>query len=88
MPDIDRQGTVHFEPQTQINMDEVLCIGGCADQGPPSGAPTKDVIFGHDAIGALTLSQPGPFIAGDHITIEQTYTVGEMPMVAGGGVMV
>jgi hypothetical protein len=40
------------------------------------------------AVGPVTLSEPGPFIAGDTITVEQTYTVGTMPMVPGGGVMV
>jgi hypothetical protein len=41
-----------------------------------------------DALGPVTLSEPGPFIAGDSITLEQTYTVGTIPMVSGGGVMV
>jgi hypothetical protein len=38
------------------------------------------------AIGTVTISPPGPFRVGEHVTIEQTYTVGEMPMVPGGGI--
>ncbi len=41
-----------------------------------------------DAIGSITFSRPGPFIAGDYITIAETYTVGEMPMAPGGGILV
>ena len=37
----------------QVNMDQVLCLGGCADQGPPAGAPTKDFVFSPDAMHQL-----------------------------------
>ncbi|MEE9279270.1 MAG: DUF3604 domain-containing protein [Myxococcota bacterium] len=40
------------------------------------------------AIGTLTTDDTGPFPAGSYQTIEQTYTVGEMPMLSGGGVLV
>lgn len=38
------------------------------------------------AIGTLAFSDSGPFQAGDFITIDQTYTVGDMPMAPGGGI--
>ncbi len=41
-----------------------------------------------DAIGPITLSDPGPFVAGDFVTVEEAYTVGTMPIVPGGGIMV
>ena len=41
-----------------------------------------------DAIGTLSTNGTGPFPAGSNQTIEQTYTVGEMPMLPGGGVLV
>jgi hypothetical protein len=40
------------------------------------------------AIGAVTLVDTGPFMAGDFVTIEEVYTVGEMPITPGGGVTV
>lgn len=40
-----------------------------------------------NAIGKLQLSKTGPFRAGEYISIEQTYTVGEMPMMVGGGIV-
>jgi hypothetical protein len=40
-----------------------------------------------DAIGEVTLSDAGPHIAGTYVTLELTYTVGALPMAAGGGVM-
>lgn len=40
-----------------------------------------------DALGALTLTPPGPFRAGEHVTLTQIYTVGAMPMAAGGGIV-
>jgi hypothetical protein len=39
------------------------------------------------AVGPLALAPEGPFIAGDFETVTLTYTVGEMPMRAGGGVV-
>ncbi|MCP5110335.1 MAG: DUF3604 domain-containing protein, partial [bacterium] len=39
------------------------------------------------AIGTVTLSPPGPFRAGEFQTITQTYTVGKMPMIEGGGIV-
>ena len=39
------------------------------------------------AIGSLTLSPPGPFKAGEFVTITKTYTVGKMPMAEGGGIV-
>ena len=39
------------------------------------------------AIGSLTLSPPGPFKAGEYVTITKTYTVGKMPMAEGGGIV-
>ncbi len=41
-----------------------------------------------EAIGPLTSSSQGPFRVGSYQTIKQTYTVGRMPMLAGGGVLV
>ena len=41
-----------------------------------------------DAIGTLSTNVTEPFPAGSHQTIEQTYTVGGMPMLPGGGVLV
>jgi hypothetical protein len=35
------------------------------------------------ALGTLTLSDRGPFVAGDHVTMVQTYTVGEQAMPPG-----
>ena len=40
-----------------------------------------------NALGTLTLSEKGPFRAGELVTIDQTYTVGELPMVEGGGII-
>lgn len=40
-----------------------------------------------DAIGTLTSSQTAPMGAGSYQSIAQTYTVGTMPMVPGGGVL-
>jgi hypothetical protein len=40
------------------------------------------------AIGRLAISDPGPHVAGEPFTLELTYTVGDMPMVEGGGVLV
>jgi hypothetical protein len=39
------------------------------------------------ALGVLALSEPGPFRAGQRVTLAQTYTVGEVPMRVGGGVV-
>jgi hypothetical protein len=39
------------------------------------------------AIGALALSPGGPFVAGDFATITLTYTVGDMTIPVGGGVV-
>ena len=41
-----------------------------------------------DAIGKLTSNTTGPFPAASYQTIKQTYTVGRMPMLPGGGVLV
>ena len=41
-----------------------------------------------EALGSLKLSSNGPFRAGEFVTISQTYTVGEMPMAPGGGIVV
>ena len=41
-----------------------------------------------DAIGAVALTPAGPLVAGSWHTIEQTYTVGRMPMLPGGGILV
>jgi hypothetical protein len=41
-----------------------------------------------EAIGKVTLDASGPFPAGSWQTIRQTYRVGKMPMVKGGGVMI
>ena len=46
----------------------------------------KDEIPG--ALGSLTLSVPGPLRAGNHITFDQVYTVGKMPMQPGGGIVI
>jgi hypothetical protein len=40
------------------------------------------------AIGKISIAQSGPFVAGDFVTIEETYTVGEESIVPGGGIMV
>lgn len=40
------------------------------------------------AIGTVSLDSSGPFPAGSWQTIRQTYTVGKMSMVTGGGVMI
>lgn len=40
-----------------------------------------------NAIGALTSSAIGPMMAGTYQTIAQTYTVGDMPMAEGGGIL-
>ena len=40
------------------------------------------------AIGTLTLSSSGPFQAGEVVTLTETYTVGEMPMLPGGGIAI
>ena len=40
-----------------------------------------------DAIGKVTVSHDGPLRAREWVTIEQTYTVGSMPMVPGGAVL-
>jgi len=40
------------------------------------------------AIGALTVAPAGPLAAGSLATIEQTYTIGTLPMVEGGAVLV
>lgn len=45
----------------------------------------KDELPG--AFGELTLAPSGPFQAGEYVTIEQTYTVGELPMAVGGGIV-
>jgi hypothetical protein len=39
-------------------------------------------------IGTLELSDSGPFVVGQYVSLTQTYTVGELPMVPGGGVIV
>jgi lysophospholipase L1-like esterase len=48
----------------QVNMDEVLCIGGCSDQGPPAFAASKDALFSQEAfqqvLQAFPLRLPGP----------------------------
>ena len=40
-----------------------------------------------EAIGTVILDSNGPFMVDSWQTIKQTYTVGKMPMVTGGGVM-
>ena len=40
-----------------------------------------------DALGSLTLTPSGPFRAGETVTLTQIYTVGAMPMAAGGGIV-
>lgn len=40
-----------------------------------------------DAIGTLVADNEGPFVAGSYQTIRQTYTVGRMPLIPGGGVL-
>jgi len=40
-----------------------------------------------EAIGTVVLDSNGPFMVDSWQTIKQTYTVGKMPMVTGGGVM-
>lgn len=37
----------------QVNLDEVLCFGGCADQGPPAFAVSKEAVFTQDAFAQL-----------------------------------
>ncbi len=39
------------------------------------------------ALGQLALAPGGPFRAGELVTLRETYTVGEMPMVEGGGLV-
>jgi hypothetical protein len=46
----------------------------------------KDEIPG--AMGPITLDSTGPFQAGEFVTIEETYVMGEMPIPPGGGFMV
>jgi hypothetical protein len=41
-----------------------------------------------DAIGPITLSDKGPYAAGEFATIEESYTVGSLPIEPGGGIMV
>ena len=41
-----------------------------------------------EALGTLELSSNGPFRAGELVSISETYTVGEMPMVPGGGIVI
>ncbi len=41
-----------------------------------------------NAIGKITLSDNGPFHAGDVVTVSQTYHIGDMPIVEGGGIIV
>ena len=41
-----------------------------------------------EALGTLELSPKGPFRAGEMVTISETYTVGEMPMAPGGGIVI
>lgn len=40
------------------------------------------------AVGTLTLDPPGPFRAGDQVTVRLTYTVGTLGMAVGGGLLV
>jgi len=40
------------------------------------------------AVGTLTLDPPGPFRAGDRVTVRLTYTVGTLGMAEGGGLLV
>ena len=40
------------------------------------------------AMGRLTLSSNGPFRAGEFVTVSETYTVGDMPMAVGGGIVI
>ncbi len=40
-----------------------------------------------NAIGTLTLTPPGPFRVGELVTLSQTYTVGDIPMRPGGGII-
>ncbi len=40
------------------------------------------------AIGPLRLSDSGPFLAGEHVTVSQVYEVGDLPMAAGGGIVI
>ena len=40
------------------------------------------------AVGTLTLDPPGPFRAGDQVTVRLTYTVGTLGMAEGGGILV
>jgi hypothetical protein len=48
----------------QVNMDQVLCLGGCADQGPPAGAPSKDAILSYEAL--LQLQHAFPLVGWPH----------------------
>jgi hypothetical protein len=41
-----------------------------------------------NALGTVALSDSGPFVVGDTVTLTQTWTVGDVPMVEGGGVMI
>ena len=40
------------------------------------------------AVGTLKLSSQGPFRARESVSLSQTYTVGEMPMAPGGGIVI
>lgn len=40
------------------------------------------------AVGSLSLDPPGPFHAGDQVTVRLTYTVGALGMAEGGGLLV
>jgi hypothetical protein len=40
------------------------------------------------AVGTLTMSDSGPFVVGQDVMISETYTLGTMAMVPGGGVMI
>ena len=40
------------------------------------------------AIGKLTLSPKGPLRAGEFVTVTETYEVGDMPMLVGGGIAI
>ena len=40
-----------------------------------------------NATGTLTLSPAGPFRVGELVTLQQTYTVGDLPMSPGGGII-
>jgi lysophospholipase L1-like esterase len=42
----------------QVNMDDVLCIGGCSDQGPPAFAASKEALFSQEALQQVLQSFP------------------------------